>query len=233
MAVEPHTEQVVAPPPERKKKRSRLWLALWFGVMLLALGAALGALVFRELEKLRLSRETTELQSTPNVIVAVRDLARLEGTEFRIERVISLKDKQSRFFGLVHAEDAILLVASGTVTAGVDLSRLAEGDVEVDQEHRSVNIVLPSSEVFSARLDNQRTFVFKRDTDVLAERADSLETRARQEAERTLATAAEEARILEHSNDSVRRTVETLIRSLGYRIVNVSFRGAPGSGERH
>jgi hypothetical protein len=250
MAVEPHTdarakspegEPVVAPPPERKttpgsprrgKKRSRIWLALWFGVMLLVFGGVLGALVFRELEKLRISRETTELQSTPNVIVAIRDLARLEGTEFRIERVISLKDKQSRFFGLIRPEDAILLVASGTVTAGVDLSRLAEGDVEVDQERRSVNIVLPSSTVFSARLDNQRTFVFKRDTDVLAERADSLETRARQEAERTLATAAEEGRILEHSNDSVRRTVETLIRSLGYRIVNVSFRGAPGSGEQ-
>jgi hypothetical protein len=232
MAVEPHPEQVAAPPREQKARRSRIWLALSLSLAMLALGAAGGVLVLRALERLRLSRETTELQSTPSVIVAVRDLARLEGTEFRIERVISLKDKQSRLFGLIEPEDAILLVASGTVTAGVDLSLLAEGDVDVDQERRSVNIVLPSSTVFAARLDNQRTFVFKRDTDVLAERADSLETRARQEAERTLATAAEEAKIIEHSNDSIRRTVETLIRSLGYRIVNVSFRGAPGSGEQ-
>ena len=231
MAVEPHPEQVAAPAEERKPRRSRVLLAL--SLVVLACGAALGAILFRAWERLQQSRDTTELQSTPSVIVAVRDLARLEGTEFRIERVISLKDKQSRFFGLVEPEDAILLVASGTVTAGVDLSTIAEGDVEIDQERRSVNIVLPSSTIFASRLDNQHTFVFKRDTDVLARREDSLETRARQEAERTLATAAEEAKILEHSNDSVRRTVETLVRSLGYRMVTVSFRGAPGSAEKH
>ena len=230
MAVEPHPEQVVAPARERAAQPSRIRLVLSLSVLLV--GAAFGALLFRAWERMRQSGDTTELQSTPSVIVAVRDLARLEGTEFRIERVISLKDKQSRFFGLIEPEDAILLVASGTVTAGVDLSTLAEGDVEVDQERRSVSILLPSSTIFAARLDNQHTFVFKRDTDVFAQRQDSLETRARQEAERTLTTAAEEAKILERSNESIRRTVETLIRSLGYRMVTVSFRDAPGSGER-
>jgi hypothetical protein len=179
------------------------------------------------LERLRLSRETTELQSTPSVIVAVRDLARLEGTEFRIERVISLKDKQSRLFGLIQPEDAILLVASGTVTAGVDLSMLAEGDVEVDQERRSQHRPAVVDGLRRASTTSARSS--SRGTPTCSQRGIA-RTRST-EAERTLATAAEEGRY-QHSNDSIRRTVETLIRSLGFRMVTVSFRDAPGSSER-
>jgi hypothetical protein len=203
-----------------RKKLGPALLALGFA----GFGAATGVFVLRTWERTHRAEDTTELQSTPSVIVAVRDLARLEGAEFRIERVISLRDKQNRFFGLIEPEDAILLVASGTVTAGVDLSSIAEGDVEIDEARRSVTLLLPQSTVLSARLDNQRTFVFKRETDLLAERTDSLETRARQEAERTLVSAAEEGKIVDRSNDNVRRTVETLIRSLGFRMVTVNFR---------
>jgi len=177
--------------------------------------------------------DTTVLRSTPSVIVAVRDLARLEGEEYRVERVISLEDQQSRFFGLIDAKDALLLVASGTIVAGVDLSQLRDGDVEVDESRRAARITLPSSTVFSARLDSDKTFVFARNTDVLAKRAESLETRARQEAERTLLAAAEEGGISQRSNDNVRRTVETLVRSLGYTSVTVAFREPSPAAEHH
>jgi hypothetical protein len=217
-----------AAPVKRSKGRVLLWIS--FAASLLALGAVLGILTFRAWQYFE--RRDVQIEASPSIISAVRDLARLEGAEFQIERVISLKDKQSRFFGLVEPEDAILLVASGTVVAGVDLSTLSPNDVTIDPATRSVTITLPSSTVFAARLDNQRTFVFKRDTDLLAERQDSLETRARQEAEKTLASAAEEGKIVDRSNASVRRTVETLVRSLGYRVVTVTFRGAPGDGEK-
>ncbi|HVW28487.1 MAG TPA: DUF4230 domain-containing protein [Polyangiaceae bacterium] len=226
---EPARAQAAAP---QKKARWRALLWVCFGASLLTLGAVLGILAFRAWQRFEQRGSSMEIEASPSVISAVRDLARLEGAEFQIERVISLKDKQSRFFGLVEPEDAILLVASGTVVAGVDLSTLSESDVVIDPARRAVNITLPSSTVFAARLDNQRTFVFKRDTDLLAERRDSLETRARQEAEKSLASAAEEGKIVDRSNASVRRTVETLVRSLGYRVVTVTFRGAPGDGEK-
>ena len=214
-----------------KKPRSALY-SVFLGAVILGLGAALGVLGLRAVQRFQERDTTTELRMSPSVISAVRDLARIEGAEFQIERVISLKDKQSRFFGLVEPEDAILLVASGSVVAGVDLSTVSEDDIVIDPVRASATLTLPSSTVFAARLDNQRTFVFKRDTDLLAERTDTLETRARQEAEKTLAAAAEEGHIVERSNASVRRTVETLVRSLGYRVVTVNFRGGPSEGEK-
>jgi hypothetical protein len=76
--------------------------------------------------------------------------------------------------------------------------------------------------VFSARLDNQRTYVHTRTTDVLARRSQTLETRARQEAERTLQQAALESGLLTRADRNAARTVESLVRSLGYTDVDVA-----------
>src|SRR5882724_8889606 len=107
-------------------------------------------------------------RSTRTILMAVRDVARLETNELHMEKVIDLTDRQSRFFGLVATTDAILLVAAGDVTVGVDLSRLTEHDLEVDRATHEVRLTLPAPEVLSVRLDETRTHVFRRATDLLA-----------------------------------------------------------------
>jgi hypothetical protein len=166
------------------------------------------------------------VRPSPDVITAVRDLARLEGTVFYIERVIDVREKQSRFFNLLETEDALLLVAAGEVTAGVDLGQLGPGDVLTDAERRKVVVQLPRASILSRRLDNQRTYVHTRRTDAWAPRQEHLETRARQEAERTLEEAARQGGILQNAEESVGRTVQSLLRSLGYEQVVIRFRDA-------
>lgn len=187
-------------------------LALALGV-----GVAVGILAPRFLGK---SGE----KPPPDVISEVRELARLEGVSYHVERVVDLKDKQEALFGLVPTEDAILLVASGDVIAGVDLEKLQPGDVVVSPDRRSVTLHLPPAEVFSARLDSERTYVHTRKTDLLASRKESLETDARRAAERTLQAAAEDKGILKRAEDSVERAVRNLVRSLGFETVNVDFK---------
>jgi len=165
-----------------------------------------------------------ERSREPAVITQVRELSRLEGVSYHVERVVDLKDEQRMLFDLVAAGDAILLVASGDVVAGVDLGKIQPSDVSVAADGRSVTLRLPRAEVFSARLDNARTYVHSRKTDLLAQRRESLETRARQAAEDTLRAAAEEAGILKRAEDSVARTVSSLVRALGFENVRVDFR---------
>lgn len=211
----------VGPGPKPPNRRNLLFAALFLASVIAA--AAVGVIVGRVLSSLE-DKDDLAMRSTPSVVVAVRDLARLEGAEYRIERVIELTETQKTFFGLVEAEDAILLVASGDVIAGVELANLGDGAFQVDKERRAVKITLPHSTIFFGRLDNKRSYVYRRDTDLLAERGDGLETRARQEAEKTLVEAAKEGGILKRSDESVRRTVESLARSLGYAEVTVTFR---------
>jgi uncharacterized protein DUF4230 len=166
----------------------------------------------------------TALRSTPSVVVAVRDLARLESVEYHVERVIDLRDRQSLLFGMVKTQDAILFVAVGEVTAGVDLSALKDGDVVADRAAGVASVTLPPARVLSVRLDNERSWVYARTTDVLAQRHEDLETRARQEAERTLEQSAVSGGILDRARTNAEHTVAALVRSLGYTTITVTSR---------
>lgn len=167
---------------------------------------------------------STVVRGTSTVITAIRDLAVLQTSTYYVERVIDLKDKQSHMLGLIESEDAILLVAAGEVTAGVDLSTLRDGDVSFDPEGKVAYISLPAVSILSARLDNERTYVHTRKTDTLAQRAETLETRARQEAESTLREAAIEGGILERAHKNAVYTLETLLRGLGFTRVVITAR---------
>ena len=171
-----------------------------------------------------MTSSVTVVRPTPDVLVAVRDLARLESASFHMERVIDLSDKQSKMWGLINTEDAILLVAVAEVTAGIDLQKLTAADVTVDPARRTARIELPAPEVLHAALDNDKTYVHSRKTGTLAERHENLESRARKEAERTLIESAQQAGILKRAAENARRTVEALVHSLGYDKVEVSVR---------
>jgi hypothetical protein len=160
------------------------------------------------------SSETT-VRPSPNVIMAVRELARLETTDYHVERVIELADDQVRLFGLLHAKDALLLVAAGDVVAGVDLAKIGEGDVAVDWPNRRARVHLPEPEIFSVAIDNARTHVVTRATDTLATRKEELEGRARSEAESSMRQAALEAGVLARAGGGAERAVRELLRGLG------------------
>jgi hypothetical protein len=171
-----------------------------------------------------MTSSVTVVQPTPDVLIAVRDLARLESASFHMERVIDLSDKQSTLWGLVTTEDAILLVAVAEVSAGVDLQKLTAKDVVIDPARRTARLELPAPEVLHAALDNEKTYVHSRKTGTLAERRENLESRARREAEKTLVDSARQAGLLNRAADNARRTVEALVHSLGYDKVEVTVR---------
>ena len=123
----------------------RAWL---FSIVLLGSGIALGVYGPRWVAA------NAESRRPPDVVSQVRELARLEGVSYHVERVVDLKDEQRTLFGLVSAGDAILLVASGDIVAGVDLGKLGPDAVATSPDGRSLTIRLPPAEVFSARLDN-------------------------------------------------------------------------------
>ena len=199
------------------------------GAALLAGGVLVGVLGTRSLTPTLpsvppLSSSVTVVKPTSSVLAKIQDMKRLESVVFHMERVIDLSEKQSQLFGLVQSEDAILLVAAADVRAGVDLGKLGPNDVVVDVEKRTARITLPPGEILSSALDGNKTYVHTRKTGVLARRRENLETRARQEAEKTLVEAAREAGIIARAEENATRTVGDLVRSLGYSEVEVTVK---------
>lgn len=170
------------------------------------------------------SSVTVEVAPSPNVLTAVRDLRRLESAQYHFERLVDLSRKESHLYGAVVARDRVLLVASGDVTAGVDLGELREADVTVDWAKRSATVLLPPAKIFASDLDESRTHVYDRQTDLLAHRDESLEGDARKVAEGEMQTAAKDAGMLERAGANARDTVTNLLRSLGFTTVEVRSR---------
>lgn len=160
----------------------------------------------------------------PSVIVAIESLARLQSVAFHMEKVVDVTKKEQALWGFVTTEDNILLVAIGDVEAGIDLGKLQKSDVTVDEQAKKVRIVLPPAELFSARLDSDKTYVHSRRTDVLGKQDLNLETDARRSAEQAIRQGALDAGILQLAEVSAINTIRSLAQSLGYSIVEVEMK---------
>lgn len=212
------------PTPPRGPRRGRV------GLLLLVLAGAIAIVwgVTRLTRDLHLAREhELRLRETQGVITAVRALARLEAAEYHIERVIDLRDQQQALAGLVQAEDGLLLVAAGDVVAGVDLAKLSPGAVQV-RDGRAV-LRLPEPEIFHVRLDDAHTYVYARRTDLLAQRDERLEGRARELAADGFVRQARQGGILERARTQTERVVRGLLLPLGVREVVITFGSAKES----
>jgi Protein of unknown function (DUF4230) len=218
--------------PRASRARSPLRGAVLGALLAAALLAAVvfGALVVAPRLSAPAPASVVTARPSPALLVAIRDLARLETTEIHVEKVVDLTDTQSRFFGLLQATDALLLVAVGHVTVGVDLARLGEGDIALDPETGVARLTLPSPEIFSTRLDEGATYVYTRSTSLLARRNEHLEARARQEAIRAIEKAAVEGDVMARARAQAERQLGALAVQLGAKRVEVRWRAAPLGG---
>lgn len=188
----------------------------------LAIGGVLATVFWNWKRDTAAGTDETAVRSGADVVMAMRELARLETAAFHMERVIELTNTQTRLFGLVEAEDSILLVAAADVVAGIDLGEMSSNDIRIDDSGH-VHITLPPSRVLVTHLDSERTFVHSRRTDVMARRVEALEAEARREAERSLELGAIEAGILDRAREQAARLIGALAHSLGYAEVEITF----------
>jgi hypothetical protein len=154
----------------------------------------------------------TVLPNPITVIHDVRSLARLETIDYRIEKVIKAEIGQGMFGELFG--DKLIFVAHGIVIAGVDLGKFGADDMELEDGILYVN--LPEPEVFLATLDNEKSYVYDRDTGLLTKGDVNLESTARREAEREIENAALEDGMLELARQNAEVYLERLLNSLGY-----------------
>jgi hypothetical protein len=145
-------------------------------------------------------------------IEEVRALARLESIQYSIEKVITAEIGQGSF-GFLFG-DRMLFVAHGIVIAGVDLSKMNPQDLQL--QGNTLYVRLPEPEIFIATLDNQKSYVYDRETGVLTHGDINLESTARQAAEEEIKKAAVEDGILEQARQNAEAFMQQFLGTLGY-----------------
>ena len=171
------------------------------------------------------------LHPTPTVIPdpitivhEIRALARLETMQYSVEKVITAETGQGPF-GFLFG-DRLLLVAHGSVIAGVDLDKLGVEDVVVDSEGR-VTLALPRAEIFITALDSEKSYVYDREIGLLRKGDVELESAARLAAEKAMSEAARQDGILDQAQVNAENYLYRLLRSLGFSDVRFTVAAEP------
>ncbi len=163
---------------------------------------------------------------TPQVqITDVRALGRLETVEYLLEAAIDIEKEPEngwqRLIG-IFGTDKLLLLASGEVVAGVDMTKVTPQDIIA--RGKSISLRLPKPEVFYTRVDNQETRVYLREKGIFYPYDKNLETRARRDAEKVMYEKAIKHDILKKASKNAVQEMENFLRSLGFTDINVFIR---------
>ena len=155
--------------------------------------------------------------SQPTVVDRIQRLQRLETVVYTMDKLVT-GAKENPIFPDFLAGDRLLMLVHGEVVAGIDFSSLKPGDVRVDG--KEVRLHLPASQVFSTRLDSEKTRVYSRQTGLLVPTDPNLETQVRQEGERELQAAALADGILRTAQQNASSTITSLLQGLGFEKVD-------------
>jgi Protein of unknown function (DUF4230) len=213
------------PPPRRDVPWGLIGLAVFVALVLAVPGWLTGLLPGIPNP---FARETVD-RSGPAVLQSIRDLAELRAASGHFEVVIDLEQDTGLPDELLG--ERVLFVAVGDVDASVDLRGLDSDAVDVSG--KSVSLTLPPPRLSEPRLDLQRSYVYSRNRGILDEIGDLFRDERNVErnvyllAEQKIARGAQRAGILPRAEENVRRTLGTLLRSLGFTSVTIRFRPEP------
>ncbi|HEY9089127.1 MAG TPA: DUF4230 domain-containing protein [Anaerolineaceae bacterium] len=165
----------------------------------------------------------TILPDPVTIIHDIRTLARLETIQYTVEKVISAETNQNSF-GFLFG-DRLLFVAHGVVIAGIDLAKMQPDDLRVDG--KVLYVQMPAAEIFVATLDNEKSYVYDRETGLLNRGEKDLETSARQAAEQEILKAAVDDGILDTAQQNAQNYMDRMLRGLGFNEVVFLQEGTP------
>lgn len=166
--------------------------------------------------------------SQPPILLSIKDLARFVAAEGTFEVVIDLK-KDRKYVPDWLLNQRTLFVASGTVEAYVDFADLTQEKIKESPDHKTVEIMLPSPKLGEPRLDLERSYVFAEEQGLFNKVGEFFggdPNRQRETllvAEQRMASAAAASVLLQRAQDNTRKTLDSMLHSLGYTTVTVTF----------
>jgi hypothetical protein len=141
------------------------------------------------------------------VMERLRDVARLVASEMTLRDVVIYEQTRLR------STKRALLVVTGKVSAGINL-RVAK--VEIDSAARRIVVTLPPAQITSVEVLNVTTYDESRGllNPFTPDDRDVIQRRIRNQ----LRVAAEQSGILQHADQSARKTLEELLKMEGYTV---------------
>jgi hypothetical protein len=157
--------------------------------------------------------------SVPAVVENIQRLNRLETVVYSMDTVVA--DGLSLATPSGAPGERVPLVVHGKSVAGIDLAQLKPEDVRIEAGGHGIEVTLPPAQLFSTKLDDQRTRILVRSTGTLVPMNQALGPEIRARAQDQLQQAALGDGILDAARRNAHATVTALLYSLGFEQVDV------------
>ena len=151
--------------------------------------------------------------SGPALLVKVQTLSQFVTVKYSLEKVVEYED--AKWYG----DSRVLLVAHGVVKAGMDLSQIAPGDIEISG--KKISLILPRPRIMDVYLDDRQTQILDHSTGAFRLFDKDLEQSARQRAVDELRLAASQNGILKNATEMGESQLKILLYQLGFKDINL------------
>jgi len=188
-------------------------LKKFFRALLVLAVLALG--VYVGLKVARWRGGELRVENTATIIQQVQTLSDLVTVKYVMQKVEFVDSPPGSTLGqFVQGDSKVMLLAQGVVKAGIDLKKIAPGDVAISS--KALTITLPKPEITDAYLDDSQTKVMERTTGFLRSLDKDLEQTTRQFAVDDIRRAAQEGGILNDANERARTELRTFFQQAGF-----------------
>ena len=215
-------------PPPRRRSRVRLVAAILLALVLfVAVSSLSGLRLWPSFPNPFATRQVD--RSPPVLLKAIEDLAVYKAATGNFQVVVDLEES-TRGVPLLLKGQRTLFVAGGSVDAEVDFSGLKDGAIRVSPDGRRVDITLPRARLTPARVDPDQSRVFSRERGLLDRLGSVLSDNPTSErelyrlAQAKMQAAADQSDLVARAEQNTRAMLESMLRSLGYTQVSVTFR---------
>lgn len=172
--------------------------------------------------------DETRDRTGPAVLKSIQDMSRYEGAAGNYQVVVDL-EKDAKLLPDAIRGTRTLYVGAGTVSAYVDLGRLGQQSVTVNEDRTEAVLKLPHAALGDPALDPARSYAVSKERGLLDRLGDffsgnpSGEQAVQKLAVRHIADAARDSGLTQRAEKNTAAMLEGLLRSLGFSRVTVTY----------
>jgi hypothetical protein len=175
--------------------------------------------------------ESTTVRSQPALLKSITSLSRYQAASGSFQVIVDLSRKSPYLPSFLEGSST-LFVGQGTVAAYDDFSQLGSGDIQVSPGRTAVTVRLPQPQLEPATLNVRQSYVFAQQQGVLNRIGNLFSGNPGSQqpvyiaAQQKIQAAAGRSPLLAQAKSNTRSMLASMLHSLGFSHVTVTFGAA-------
>ncbi|MFF7381542.1 DUF4230 domain-containing protein [Streptomyces griseoluteus] len=216
------------PVQQRPRRRTPLWVKVLAAIalVLVLLFAGIRLAVLPGIKDL-FGTESRD-RSGPALLQSIQDMSRYQAASGNFQVVVDL-EKNAKYLPDALRGTRTLYVGAGTVDSYVDLGKVGEKDVTVNEDRTSAVLKLPHAQLGRPALDPDRSYAVSKQRGLLDRLGDLFsdnpngEQAVQKLAVEHIGEAARDSELTTRAESNTTGMLQGLLRSLGFTDVRVSY----------